>query len=54
MYVIPAAILDAIFDFYCKRYENLLFYTSIDFISTKATKMDIKNIKFAHIVQELQ
>ena len=41
MYVIPAAILNAIFDFYNKRYEKLIFYTLIDFISTKATEIDI-------------
>ena len=54
MYVIPVAILNAIFDFYNQRYENLIFYTSIDFISTKATDIDIQNIKFTHVVQELR
>ena len=41
MYVILAAILDAILDFYSKRYGNLIAYASIDSISTKATKIDI-------------
>ena len=41
MYVIPAAILDAMLDFYSKHHDNLIVYASIDCIGTESTKIDI-------------
>ena len=41
MYVVLAAILDAILNFYSMHYENLIVYDSIDFIGTKSTKIDV-------------